>query len=123
MTYPESYKPRRGGKPRRTEWQKVNPKPPLGPAPEPERSRARQTGRRDCPREEHARCAVSDDRIKQAVEMATRYGGIDGAHHKAWVIDQMVRILTGDEYERVIAEACTGDDGPETYAWDEGAAP
>jgi len=24
-----------------------------------------------------------------------RYGGIDGAHHKDWVLDQVVRILKG----------------------------
>ena len=34
-------------------------------------------------------------RIKRALDYAVRYGGIDGDHHKAWVIDQMVRALTG----------------------------
>lgn len=60
---------------------------------------------------------------KGALEIALRYGGIDGAHHKAWVIDQMVRALTGDEYEQFVADAKAGEDGPETYEWDEGIAP
>jgi hypothetical protein len=32
--------------------------------------------------------------INNALEMAC-YGIADGAHHKQWVIDQMVRLLTG----------------------------
>ncbi len=32
---------------------------------------------------------------QQAIDLAIRYGQIDGDHHKMWVIDQMVRILTG----------------------------
>lgn len=58
-----------------------------------------------------------------ALEIALRYGGIDGAHHKTWVIDQMVRALTGDDYERTIAAACEGEDGPNTYTWSAGIAP
>lgn len=79
-------------------------------------------------------------RAKLAIEYAVRFGGIVGDHHKAWVIDQMVRALTGcttdraeksdgglefksKEYEKLVAEACAGDDGPDTYTWDEGIAP
>ena len=42
--------------------------------------------------------SILDDasaRIAKALEYAGRYGTIDGSHHKAWVIDQMVRALTG----------------------------
>ena len=83
------------------------------------------------------------ERIERAIEYAVRYGGIDGGHHKAWVIDQMVRALTGcpmveykkdgeliayvqgesDEYEELVREACDGEDGPDTYSWDPGIAP
>lgn len=62
-------------------------------------------------------------RIDKAIELAVRYGGIDGDHHKAWVIDQMVRVLAGRDYKRIIKEACDGEDGPDTYTWDEGIAP
>jgi hypothetical protein len=61
--------------------------------------------------------------IEAALRLAREYGGIDGAHHKAWVIDQMVRALTGDNYERFVADARAGEDGPNTYAWDVGIAP
>ena len=79
------------------------------------------------------------ERIKNALQMAIQYGGIDGAHHKQWTIDQMVRCLTGceiedeegylnivgesEEYKKLIAEACDGEDGPNTYEWDCGIAP
>jgi len=74
-------------------------------------------------------------RIKKAIDFAVRFGGIDGAHHKDWVIDQMVRALTGckqnesdeleasDEYNELVKDACNGKDGPNTYTWEEGIAP
>lgn len=58
-----------------------------------------------------------------ALELAMRYGQIDGDHHKAWVIDQMVRALAGDNYDAVIVEYCDGTDGPMTYEWNVGIAP
>lgn len=62
-------------------------------------------------------------RLDSAIELAVRYGGIDGDHHKAWVIDQIVRALAGNRYSAIVADAQDGDDGPETYTWDEGIAP
>lgn len=59
----------------------------------------------------------------KALTMAFEYGGIDGAHHKDWIIDQIVRALTGENYESFVAHACQGEDGPNTYEWDEGIAP
>lgn len=53
-----------------------------------------------------------EDRAELAVDVALRYALYDGDHHKMWVIDQMVRHLTGDRYP-----ATVGDD------WDEGVAP
>ena len=61
--------------------------------------------------------------ISEAIEVGVKYGGIDGAHHKDWVIDQMIRILAGDHYEQIVIEACSGEDGPSTYSWDCGVAP
>jgi len=61
------------------------------------------------------------NKIEDALEIAFRYSQIDGAHHKAWVIDQMVRALTGEEYENWIKEY--KDDGEDQYDWDEGIAP
>ena len=41
--------------------------------------------------------------IEKAIDLAVQYGGIDGDHHKAWGIDQMVRALAGDRYEQIVA--------------------
>lgn len=62
-------------------------------------------------------------RIDEAIKLAVQYGQIDGAHHKTWVIDQMLRQLAGDRYDEIIRWACDGDDGPDTYGWDTGIAP
>lgn len=70
------------------------------------------------------RIAENDaDRIELAVNLALSYGQIDGDHHKTWVIDQMLRVLTGNGYEQTIVDYCDGEDGPDTYSWDEGIAP
>jgi len=85
-------------------------------------------------------------RIEKALDIA-EMGGIDGAHHKQFVIDQIVRALTGcsieqrrgidcygrlyeyeimvpnDEYSTWVMAYCAGEDGPETYSWDCGVAP
>ena len=66
---------------------------------------------------------MSEDRIAAALDVANRYGGIDGGHHKMWVIDQMVRLLAGPDYEKWVAEHNDGEDGPDTYEWDCGIAP
>lgn len=64
-----------------------------------------------------------DDPTARALDIALQCGGIDGDHHKAWVIDQMVRVLTGPAYDEWVRKACDGEEGPETYGWDEGIAP
>lgn len=63
------------------------------------------------------------DRITKAVAMITQHAAIDGAHHKDWVLDQVTRILTKDDYDAVVADAKSGADGPETYSWETGIAP
>ena len=62
-------------------------------------------------------------RVDKAIEIAVRYGSTDGSHHKTWVIDQMVRVLAGDRYDEIVAQAKAGEDGPDTYEWDTGIAP
>ena len=65
----------------------------------------------------------NDDKIKAAIDLIVQYGGIDGAHHKDWVMDQVVRVLVGDQYEQIVKDACDGEDGPNTYSWEIGIAP
>ncbi len=62
-------------------------------------------------------------RIQAALDVACRYGGFDGEHHKIWVIDQMVRELTGVSYDTVIRGFCNGVAGSGTYGWETGIAP
>lgn len=88
-----------------------------------------------------------DDRRKQALALIVKSGGHDGDHHKAWVLDQVCRILTGcpivkktaqdcygkdyeydalgesDEYKELVRDARAGEDGPNTHSWDEGIPP
>jgi hypothetical protein len=65
------------------------------------------------------------EKIEAALHLISRYGGIDGEHHKTWVLDQAVRLLVGADadYQRWVADQKAGDDGPDTYAWDVGIPP
>lgn len=66
------------------------------------------------------------ERMTEAVRIGIRYGQTDGGHHKMWVIDQMIRALTGDNYDKIIEEACKpedGDEDEEVDEWDCGVAP
>lgn len=91
--------------------------------------------------------ALPEVRIATALDIAMRYGGIDGDHHKMWVIDQMVRALhgvplesfvgtdvrgnryefdaqgTNEQYAEWIRLHNSGDDGPDTYSWGTGIPP
>jgi len=83
-----------------------------------------------------------------AMYFLERYGHIDGDHHKTWVLDQMARIIKGTpvivklakwkdgqeeyrintgepskKYKDWVIEMCDGEDGPDTYGYDEGIAP
>ena len=58
-------------------------------------------------------------KIEKVIELIADYGFMDGEHHKIWLIDQILRTMTGcpskgenDEYKHI-----TGDD------WDTGIAP
>ena len=67
-----------------------------------------------------------ENRAKHALAIINQCGGIDGAHHKQWVLDRVVNALHGGEED----EDCEGykmwieayeDDGK--YEWDRGIAP
>jgi len=66
-----------------------------------------------------------EERIKEAMDMIYDNGGFDGGHHKMWVIDQVVRALmrSNEAYKKWVKEYSDGEDGPDTYMWDEGIAP
>lgn len=68
---------------------------------------------------------MGEDKIKRALEIAWRYGQIDGFHHKTWVIDQMVRALFDDDsaYKEWVKLYETPMGFNESYEWDTGIAP
>lgn len=70
-----------------------------------------------------AKLSELQSKIDETLEVAERYAQIDGEHHKAWVIDQMVRALTGKNYNEWIKECCAEDEEGECYEWDTGIAP
>lgn len=60
---------------------------------------------------------------EQIKELILQYGGIDGDHHKQWLIDQILRGVTGEHYDVTVEQWNHGEDGPNTYEWDIGIAP
>lgn len=68
-----------------------------------------------------------EERVRKALDIAWQYSQIDGAHHKAWAIDQMVRALCGteEEYKNWVAkyEEPQSNEPDDYYAWDVGIAP
>ena len=60
---------------------------------------------------------------KQVLNLIEEWGGIDGGHHKQWLLNEIVKTITKDGYEQWIKIYEDGEDGPETYEWDTGIAP
>lgn len=52
-------------------------------------------------------------------EIILQYGTTDGGHHKMWLLDQILRMTTGDAYEAVIKDFEADGD----YEWEVGIAP
>jgi len=70
-----------------------------------------------------AYCKDLDAKRNAALELAVRFGGIAGSHHKTWVIDQMCRALLAESYPQFVLKVSTGDEGIDTYEWQTGIAP
>lgn len=66
---------------------------------------------------------TDDSGVEAAIRTIEQYGGVDGDHHKSWVIDQIARALLGTQYRAWVTAMKAGEDGPETYEWYEGIAP
>lgn len=68
---------------------------------------------------------IDSEKITSVIELIFRFGGIGGDHHKAWVIDQVLRIVAGDKYDSLVEEM-EGDpaDGDYYYGeWQVGIPP
>ena len=63
---------------------------------------------------------ISTDNANMA-EVLTKiveYGCIDGAHHKDWLLDQIVHIIAGDKYNEFVELYEDADeDGYPQYEW------
>jgi hypothetical protein len=66
----------------------------------------------------------------QALDIIYMYGGIDGDHHKQWVLDQVVHILTETtvEYDKWVighyrSESTNNPSNPYGYHWNRGVPP
>ncbi len=57
-------------------------------------------------------------KIQTAMNMIIEHGDHDGDHHKAWCLDQVFRILSGDKYKKIVKGI-----KKEGYRWQEGIAP
>lgn len=64
-----------------------------------------------------------EEKINKVLEIAFQYGQIDGDHHKTWVIDQIVRNLTGNDYKEWIKHYEYDEETGEEYTWNKGIAP
>ncbi len=66
-------------------------------------------------------------RIKKALYFVERFGGIDGDHHKQWLITQMTKALLGSKeaWEKWELEMRGDPEDEFNYygEWDEGIAP
>lgn len=63
--------------------------------------------------------------ITRALEFVWANAGVDGAHHKQWVIDQIVRILTlsPEGYRQWVTQYEEVDEWGDQQDWDSGIAP
>lgn len=66
---------------------------------------------------------MSKQKLEEVMDLIERYGQIDGSHHKQWVLDQIARVIKGKDYKKWVKLMKAGEDGPDTYDYDEGCAP
>lgn len=63
------------------------------------------------------------DNAANALMIAAKYGTVEGEYHKSWVLDQIIRSLTGKQYEKFIEKARELSKDPDNAVWDEGTVP
>jgi hypothetical protein len=62
------------------------------------------------------------EKNEEVLSLIKDYGGIDGGHHKQWLLDKIVQVITGDEYDEWV-NVYENEDGVYTYEWDRGCPP
>lgn len=66
--------------------------------------------------------------LTEVFNLIYSYAGIDGAHHKDWLFDQIMRTITGDNYEEFVKFyerplSVNGLEEGDYCQWDAGTAP
>lgn len=65
-----------------------------------------------------------EENIGEVLELLFSYAQFDGGHHKQWLLDQIVRTLTKEKYEKFVEDYETDPITGEVYGeWDTGIAP
>ncbi len=62
------------------------------------------------------------EKVSIVLRLIQQYGDMDGSHHKQWLLDEIVQVLSHD-YKQWVKDFEDGEDGPKTYVWDIGIAP
>jgi hypothetical protein len=62
---------------------------------------------------------ILKERINEAIEFAKDAMCTSGDHHKTWYIDQIVKVLAGEDYNKVTADLKEETD----MDWDTGMEP
>jgi hypothetical protein len=65
--------------------------------------------------------AEAQTREQRVIDLIVDYGSIDGADHKQWVLDQIVRVIAGVNYDAFVETYMSDEDG--MIDWDRGIAP
>ena len=65
--------------------------------------------------------AEAQMREQRVLDLIVDYGWIDGSHHKQWVLDQIMRVILGADYDSFIESYMSDEDG--MIDWDRGIAP
>lgn len=68
------------------------------------------------------------EKLQSIEDLIYSYAQISGSHHKMWVLDQILRVVKGGEYEKWVEKYEYMDDEgvkqtEKEYTWDVGIAP
>lgn len=66
---------------------------------------------------------TEQEKVAKILELIENYAFIDGAHHKQWLLDQIARVATGDNYSEWRKMWLERDGSWITDHWDEGGSP
>lgn len=63
------------------------------------------------------------DKLQTIIDLIFDYGWEESAHHKQWLIDQILQVAAGDDYTRLVKQEERAGDPDEFCEWDRGIMP